>query len=61
MRNQYQGKIICIAQQNHEVLVTVNCGEIFHIIISHNALNELKLSLGQTIWISFKSSAVTAF
>jgi molybdopterin-binding protein len=61
MRNQYQGKIIGIAQQNHEVLVTVNCGEIFHIIISHNALNELKLSLGQTIWISFKSSAVTAF
>lgn len=61
MRNQFQGRIISIAEEGHEVRITVDCLERFHAIITHNSLLDLKLELGQSIWISFKSQAVSVF
>ncbi|MDF1587551.1 MAG: ATP-binding cassette domain-containing protein [Gammaproteobacteria bacterium] len=61
MRNQFQGRIISIAEEANEVRVTVDCQERFHAIITHSSLQELKLELGQNIWISFKSQAVSVF
>lgn len=61
MRNNFQGRITSISEQENQVCLSIDCHEIFHAIISHNALEELQLSLGSTVWISFKSTAVNVF
>ena len=61
MRNQFNGRLTLIAEQGQSVRLTIDCGHTFHAIISHDALSQLKLSLGETVWLSFKSTAVTLF
>lgn len=58
MRNQYQGKIIAIADEDGKVRVTVVAGEVFQVMITLHALKELNISLGAQIWVSFKSSSI---
>ncbi len=61
MRNQFQGRITAISEENSNVRVTVKSGEVFQTLITHNALTDLQLSLGEQIWIHFKSNAVIVF
>ncbi|NOQ81559.1 MAG: hypothetical protein GQ548_03405, partial [Methylophaga sp.] len=49
------------AEEEESVRLTVDCGESFHVIISPESLNNLNLSLGKTVCLSFKSTAVTVF
>ena len=61
MRNSFNGRLILIAEEEESVRLTVDCGESFHVIISPESLNNLNLSLGKTVCLSFKSTAVTVF
>tara|TARA_R110002049_G_scaffold149607_1_gene312626 strand:- start:1792 stop:2781 length:990 start_codon:yes stop_codon:yes gene_type:complete len=61
MRNSFSGRLTLIAEEGNAIRLTIQCGERFHVIISSEALSSLNLSLGDTIWLSFKSTAVTVF
>lgn len=61
MRNSFSGRLILIAEEEESVLLIVECGERFHVLISPESLNNLNLSLGKTVCLSFKSTAVTVF
>jgi len=61
MRNNFNGRVILIAEEAGVIRLTIDCGEQFHAIISRDALNSLDLSLGDNIWVSFKSTVVNVF
>jgi tungstate transport system ATP-binding protein len=61
MRNHFQGKITAIIEDLNNVRVTVKAGEIFHAMITHQASDDLKLNIGDQVWLNFKSNAVTVF
>lgn len=58
-RNQLQGRLTQIAEEGSEVRLRIDCGEAFQVIISPQSLQQLKLQLGDNLWLSFKASAVT--
>jgi tungstate transport system ATP-binding protein len=58
-RNQLPGRLISISESGKAIRLTVDCGDKFEVIISHQALSALELSLGDSVWISFKATAVT--
>lgn len=57
-RNQIQGRLTQIAEEGSEVRLRVDCGEAFQVIISPQSLRQLQLHLGDSLWLSFKASAV---
>lgn len=61
MRNHFQGRLVAITEEASTVRLTIDCGERFHAIISHDALLDLALTLGATVCLSFKSTAVSVF
>ena len=61
MQNHYMGRLIIIAEETGTIRLTIDCGERFHAIISPKSLLSLNLAIGDTIWLSFKSTAVTVF
>ncbi|MBF8269814.1 MAG: ABC transporter ATP-binding protein [Gammaproteobacteria bacterium] len=61
MRNHFPGRISKLATENLQILVTVEAGEVFHAVITPAALQELGVSIGDTIWVSFKSTSVHVF
>lgn len=61
MRNSFTGRLTLIAEESDTIRLTVDCGEFFHVLISPESLTELNLNLGETIWLSFKSTAVNVF
>lgn len=61
MRNNFSGRLTLVAEEGNAIRLTVECAERFHVIISPEALLSLNLSLGDTVWLSFKSTAVTVF
>lgn len=61
IRNQFQGKVLAISEEMGKVRVTVDAGEIFQVLITYEALNDLKIQLGDQVWVSFKSNSVVAF
>lgn len=61
MRNQFQGRVKLLQEVDGEIHVIVEAGESWHAIISHAALNELNINIGEQIYLSFKSSAVQVF
>lgn len=58
MRNRFKGEIVSLQSRNDHIEVTVQSGEKFQVIITKAALDELGITIGSTVWISFKSSAV---
>lgn len=58
-RNQLPGRLIGISESGKAIRLTVDCGDKFEVIISRQALSALQLSLGESVWISFKATAVT--
>lgn len=61
MQNSFQGKITSMVEEEGQVKVSVNSGENFQATITHKALEELGLSIGKDVWISFKSSSILIF
>jgi tungstate transport system ATP-binding protein len=61
IRNQFQGKVLAISDEMGKVRVAVDAGELFQVLITYEALNDLKIHLGELVWVSFKSNSVVAF
>ena len=61
MQNSYSGKITGMVEEAGAVKVTVESGEKFQAIVTHKSLQELDLSIGVEVWISFKSSSILVF
>ncbi len=61
MRNQFPGRITAISEEAGNIRVTVCAGEVFQAIITHNAMQELALTVGDEVWLSFKSNRVQVF
>lgn len=61
MQNSFSGKITGMNEEEGNVKLTVNVGESIQAIITHKALQQLKLSIGNDIWLSFKSSSIVVF
>jgi len=61
MRNHFRGRLIAITEEATTIRLTVDCGERFHALISPESLNSLNLKLGDMIYLSFKSTAVSVF
>ncbi len=60
MRNRFQGRIKSIDKQGDHIQVRVVAGELFTSVITGSALSDLQLKTGDTVWLSFKSTAVRA-
>lgn len=58
MQNNYSGVVKAMSEENGLVTVTINVGEQFKVLISQNALQEMDLSIGKEVWLSFKSAAI---
>jgi molybdopterin-binding protein len=61
MRNNYRGRITLIAEEAATIRLNIDCGESFQAIISPESFSRLNLAIGNQIWLSFKSTAVTVF
>ncbi len=61
MRNQYQGRVIAIAEENNVIHVSINAGDIFQVMMTKQALQLLALKLGDIIWLSFKANSAVIF
>jgi len=61
MQNSFQGKITGMAEDNGRVKVNIASDEVFQAIVTHKALEDMGLSIGADVWISFKSSSILVF
>ena len=61
MRNSYSGRLSSLHEEGREIHLIIEAGEKFHAMITHAALKELGLGIGDTVWVSFKSSAVRLY
>lgn len=61
MRNHYSGKVTAISEETGAVRVTILAGEIFQVLITQNALKQLNISLGDQLWVHFKSNSIVTF
>lgn len=61
MRNQYQGKVLAISNETNKIRIAVLAGELFQVLITQQALEELDVSLNSTLWVNFKANAMVAF
>ncbi|MFW5443963.1 MAG: ATP-binding cassette domain-containing protein [Methylococcaceae bacterium] len=61
MRNQYPGKVTVIADESGKIRVGVLAGELFQVLITPQALKQLNLSIGDPLWVNFKSNSILAF
>jgi molybdopterin-binding protein len=57
-RNQFRGPIIGVEEKNGVVIVSVDVGTIFRVQITRRSFDEMNLSLGKEVNISFKASSV---
>lgn len=61
IRNQFKGRVTTISEESGKVRIAVAAGEVFQALITYEALHELAINLGDTVWVNFKSNSVTAF
>ncbi len=61
MRNCFQGRVKSLREEGGRIHASVDAGELFHVLITKEALNELAINVGDTVWLSFKSSAVNVY
>ena len=43
------------------VKTTVEAGETFHVLITYESLEKMAITLGQPVWLGFKSTVVKVF
>lgn len=58
MQNSFQGRIMRMIEDNGQVKLSVESKEEFKAIVTHKAIKDLNLSIGDSVWISFKSSSI---
>jgi tungstate transport system ATP-binding protein len=61
MQNSFSGKITGMHEENGNIKLSINIEENIQVVITHKALEKLRLSIGSNVWISFKSSSVVVF
>lgn len=61
MRNSFYGKIRLLHEDSGQIHVTIEAGETFQITITKSALEEMNINVGDMVWLSFKSSAISVF
>jgi molybdopterin-binding protein len=61
MRNRFQGRILRLSDEDLWIHVTIDAGEQFHAVITPAALKDLGVSIGDAVWVSFKSTSVHLF
>ncbi len=60
-RNTFYGKISQIFDEGARISLMIDVGEEFMVKITRKSLNEMKLSVGITVCMTFKSTAVEVF
>lgn len=60
-RNTIQGKVNEIIDTGSLIKLLVDTGELFTVFITRESLTELNISIGTSIWLYFKASAVHVF
>lgn len=60
-RNNFRGRITQILEKGALVQVMVDVGEVFAVLVTKLSLDEMKLKVGLSAFISFKASAVNVF
>ena len=58
MQNNFPGIVKAMSVESGLVTVTIDADEQFKVLISQNALQEMGLSIGNEVWLSFKSAAI---
>lgn len=61
MRNHFRGRVVMIAEERGNIRVNVDTGVVFQVLITHQALTELNIKLGDLLWVNFKSNSVVVF
>ncbi|MFC1805768.1 ABC transporter ATP-binding protein [Planctomycetota bacterium] len=61
MRNTFQGRIVAISEEAARVRIEVDAGERVRVSITRESLRLLALHLGETVHLSFKSTAAQVF
>ncbi len=61
MQNSFSGAIIGMNEEEGQIKLSINIGEQIQATITHKALENMKLSIGSNVWISFKSSSLLLF
>jgi tungstate transport system ATP-binding protein len=61
MQNSFEGRITGMLEENGQIRVIVESHEKFQILITRMALTNLSFNVGDTVWVSFKSSSVQLF
>jgi tungstate transport system ATP-binding protein len=57
-RNQFRGPIVGVEEKNGVVMVSIDVGIVFRAQITRKSFDEMGLSLGRVVNISFKASSV---
>jgi len=61
MQNQFQGKVTAITDESGSVRVTLSAREVFQVLITVESLRQLNITLGDLLWINFKSNSIQIF
>ena len=59
MRNNFSGTITAMSAVNGEIHLKIKSDVMFHAVITRGALEELSLQLGDSVWVSCKSSQIS--
>ena len=59
MRNNFSGTVTAMSVVNGEIHLKIKSDVVFNAVITRTAMEELKLQLGATVWVSCKSSQIT--
>ncbi len=59
MRNNFFGTVTTMSSVNGEVHLKIKSDVMFNVVITRRALEELGLQLGDSVWVSCKSSQIT--
>ena len=60
-RNSFSGKIIHVFDEDPRITLIVNVGEALKVKMTKDSLREMGLRLGDTVYLTFKSTAVEIF
>jgi len=58
MQNGFKGKIIDIITSQNSIDIVININILIHATITQQSYEEMKLSVGNEIWVYFKASAI---
>lgn len=61
MQNSFSGKITGMNEDQGNVKLVIDINELIQVTITHKALQQLQLSIGSVVWVSFKSSSIVVF